>query len=297
MNCREFTIEFEERGSLSETAAMHLKICADCEKLSDRQTQIWLMVDGLKRIGAPNDFDFRVKARIAQGKPSDFKAPRFLPVLRYVLPLSVVVVLLSLFAYNSAYFSDATQLVQQTVETPNVGAIMPSNTSLTNQLAFAPPENQDKIIVTPPATDEKSLIPLDRKRMNGSPKPIEIAASTSNRIVRTPKTRVDKNSGGSNDFSVGTSRIRYPKGINPSRPTTIITPNTETPKPSNDEQLLSFFGIETVVEKSKRIVKNLQKNNVGARSGVKVGDVIETVKQNSITVTRGTEKVEIPLQK
>jgi hypothetical protein len=297
MNCREFTIEFEERGSLSETATLHLTICADCKKLSDRQTRIWRMIDELKPVDAPNDFDFRVKARIAQGKPSDFKAPRFLPVLRYVLPLSVVVVLLSLFAYNSAYFFDATQLVQQTIETPNVGAILPSNTSLTNQLAFAPPENQDKIIVTPPAADEKSLIPLDRKRMNGSPKPIEIAASTSNRIVRTPKTRVDKNSGGSNDFSVGTSRIRYPKGINPSRPTTVNTPGIEMPKPLNDEQLLLFFGIEIVVEKGKRIVKNLQENNVGTRSGVKIGDVIETVRQNLITVTRGTEKVEISLQK
>ena len=296
MNCREFTIEFEERGSLSETAMLHLKICADCKKVSDRQTQVWLMIDELKPVDAPNDFDFRVKARIAQGKPSDFKAPRFLPVLRYVLPLCVIVALLSLFAYNSAYFSDAPQMAQQTVEAPKINSILPINVALNNQMAFAPPENQDKIIVAPPVTDDKSLITPDRKRTNGSPKPIEIAASTSNRIVKTPRTKIDKNSGGSNDFSVGTSRIRYPKGINPSRPMTVITPNAETPKPANDEQLLSFFGIETVIEKGKRIVKSVGENNVGARSGVKVGDVIETVKQNSITVTRGTEKVEISLQ-
>ena len=296
MNCREFTIEFEERGNLSETATLHLKICADCKKLSDRQTQIWRMIDGLKPVDAPNDFDFRVKARIAQGKPSDFKAPRFQPILRYVLPLSVVVALLSLFAYNSAYFSDAPQMAQQTIETPKINSTLPMNIAANNQMAFAPPENQGKVILTPLVTDEKSLVPIDRKSLNESPKPIEIAASPSNRIVRTPKTKVDKTSGGSNDLSTKASPILYPKGINPSRPPTVVAPNIETPKPANDEQLLSFFGIETVVEKGKRIVKNLQENNVGARSGVKVGDVIETVKQNSITVTRGTEKVEISLQ-
>ena len=167
MNCREYTIEFEERGSLSETAAMHLKICADCEKLSDRQTQIWRMIDGLKPVDAPNDFDFRVKARIAQGKPSDFKAPGFLPILRYVLPLSVVVVLCSLFVFNSAYFSGASEIAQKTIEIPNVGAVLPVNASSTDQLLFAPP-NEDKIIVTPQVT-------VRRARCRGRRKPVTSA--------------------------------------------------------------------------------------------------------------------------
>jgi hypothetical protein len=296
MNCREYTIEFEERGNLSETATLHLKICADCKKLSDRQAQVWRMIDELKRVDAPNDFDFRVKAKIAQGKPSDFQSPRFLPILRYVLPLSVVVVLCSLFVFNSAYFSGASEIAQKTIEIPNVGAVLPVNASLTNQIAFAPP-NEDKTVVTPPLTDEKSLLALTPKQSkNESPKPSEIAASAPNRLIKSPKAKVEKSSGGSNDLLTGTSPIFLPKGINPNRPTTTVAPNGETPKPLNGEQLLSFFGIETVIEKGKRIVKNLQENNVGARSGVKVGDVIETVKQNSITVTRGTEKVEISLQ-
>ncbi len=297
MNCREFTIEFEERGSLSETAAMHLKICADCEKLSDRQTQIWLMVDGLKRIGAPNDFDFRVKARIAQGKPSDFKAPRFLPILRYVLPLSVVIVIFSLFVFNSTYFSDTAQFTQQIIETPSVGVSLPMNVSTANQLAFAPSNNQDKIIATPQKIDEKSLISPDRKRSNASPKPIEIASSAPNPLVKSPKARNEKGSGGDHLLSLKPPSVFYPKGINPNRATNNSPSNVELPKPVKDEQLLSFFGIETLVEKGKRIVKNLKENNVGSRSGVKVGDVIEVVKQNSLTVTRGTEKVEISLQK
>ena len=297
MNCREYTIEFEERGKLSETATLHLKICADCQKISDRQTQIWLMIDGLKPVNAPNDFDFRVKARIAKAKPSDFHAPRLLPILRYVLPLSVAVVLLSLFVYNSAYFSGASEIAQQTIKTPKISAISPVNAASNNQLAFTPPENLDKIVVTPPVTDEKSLIALTPKQSrNESVKPFEIAASAPNRPTKFPKSNVGKNSGGSNDLSTKASPIFLPKGINPNRTITTAAPNAAVPKPLNGEQLLSFFGIETVVEKGKRIVKNLKENNVGARSGVKVGDVIETVKQNSLTVTRGTEKVEISLQ-
>ena len=297
MNCREYITEFEERGNLSKTATLHLKICADCKKVSDRQTQVWLMIDGLKQVDAPNDFDFRVKARIAQAKPLDFKRPRFVPILRYVLPLSVIIVLCSLLVFNSVYFSGASEIAQKTIEVPNVAATLPANAAPVNQLAFTAPENQDKTAVTPPVINENPLIALTPKQSkNELSKLPEIAASVPNRLIKSPKPKFVKNSGGSNDLSTKASPIFLPKGINPNR-TITTAPNAATPKSLNGEQLLSFFGIETAVEKGKKIVKSLSENNVGARSGVKVGDVIETVKQNSITVMRGAEKVEISLQK
>jgi len=66
--------------------------------------------------------------------------------------------------------------------------------------------------------------------------------------------------------------------------------------PLGDEQILTFFGIETVNEDGKYKVKSLQKDKEGERSGVKIGDVIEQLKGNTITILRGIEKFEITLK-
>jgi len=44
------------------------------------------LLGGLKRVDAPNDFDFRVRARIAEGKPEDTTVSWRLAV-RYAVPL------------------------------------------------------------------------------------------------------------------------------------------------------------------------------------------------------------------
>lgn len=274
MNCQEFLIEFEERGSLSETAFFHLTICADCKKLSERQTQVWLMIDGLNQVAAPNDFDFRVKARIANAKPSDFHKPVFLPVLRYVLPLSVVVLLLGLFVFNSAYFSDNSttpQIAQSIVETPRVEAVLPVNIALTNQLAFVEPENE-----------KSAVAPLS---LNNNPSNKRDTAKPPKERIRTPKTSIDTDEGGgSHEFASSGANTLTPIGINLTK-TTIA-----------DAQILQFFGIETAMENGRRTVKSLMKDSAAERSGVKVGDVVEKIKNNSLTILRGTEKLEITLQ-
>ncbi len=106
MNCREFTAEFEERrNALSQSARFHLNDCPGCEKTSGEQTRVWQMIDGLTRVDAPNDFNFRVKARIANAKPHNFQ-PQFFPVLRYVLPLSVIGLILAFVVFNGIYSLD-----------------------------------------------------------------------------------------------------------------------------------------------------------------------------------------------
>ncbi len=98
MNCREFLIVFEERSGLTEAATLHLKDCSGCQKTSREQTLVWQMIEDLPRVDAPKNFDFRVKARIADAKPTNFQ-PRFFPVLRYVLPLSLAVLILGFFGF------------------------------------------------------------------------------------------------------------------------------------------------------------------------------------------------------
>lgn len=293
MNCREFLIEFEERGSLSEAATLHLTICTDCRKSSDEQTRVWLMIEGLKQIAAPPDFDFRVKAKIANAKPADFAAaapPRFLPALRYVLPACAAFLLLGLVIFNAVNFSgndSAPTIAKGRSETPA------ANFSPSNQLSFAPPEIVNTSIETLPVETKQPEVNQNAQFIvNKLPR---------NRRASTPKPSFEKESGGgSRDFASTGTREILPNGIKQNK-TITSAPNLQKPKQVNDEEILSVAGIETITENGKRTVKTVQQNSLAARSGVKAGDVIEKINDRagsgkSLTVTRASKKIEIVLQ-
>ncbi len=150
MNCRDFLTEFEERVRLTEAATLHLNDCPNCKKTSSEQTRVWQMIDVLPRVDAPVNFDFRVKARIANSKSADFQ-PRFFPALRYVMPLGVIVLLLGIIAFNTNYFSDnntATQIAEIVPQTPIVQETLPNSSLTDNQFAAANVQS---------FTDEKSV--------------------------------------------------------------------------------------------------------------------------------------------
>jgi len=300
MNCREFSIEFEERGTLSETARLHLTVCADCQKTSARQTQIWLMIEDFKPVVAPNDFDFHVKARIAQAKPSDFHKPAFLPILRYVLPLSVAVLLLGIFVINSQYFSNepmVNDFAQKEFANSANGNEVSLNVALANQMAIAPPIKGTEMVIEPPKIDEKMLSEnISHREENPAQKEsVEIAELPNNQPANSSKKRNEKVFKGNHELSFSPPKIIYPRNANPNLPKPLNS-NMERAIPLGDEQILTFFGIETVNEDGKYKVKSLQKDKEGERSGVKIGDVIEQLKGNTITILRGIEKFEITLK-
>lgn len=71
--CRE--IEESEAGShLSEVAEGHLRSCLNCHEFNDSRLKLRQMVAGLVAVKAPADFDFRLRARLAnEGKqPAPF---------------------------------------------------------------------------------------------------------------------------------------------------------------------------------------------------------------------------------
>ncbi len=290
MNCREFLIEFENRLSLTETATLHLNGCPDCQKTSSEQTRVWQMIDGLNQVGAPKDFDFRVKARIANARPTDFQ-PRFLPVLRYVLPLSVVVLLVGLFAFNTFYSSNKPQMAESKIAAPIGREDLPTNTALTNQLAFTKEEL--------PAANTK---PSEAKKvvaMNPSPK------ST----IKTPFRIIKEDIGGSRISTFKSATVFTPENFNPNQ-TAVSTSNSEDKPPISVEQIGEFLGIEIVLENGKRRIKSVIQNSLAGRSGIKVGDIIDElngkklsieqhgfkmIELKTLTVLRGSERIEIIL--
>ncbi len=316
MNCRDFINEFEDRNALSETATLHLNDCADCRKINGVQTRVWQIIDKFAPVEAPKDFNFRVKARIANSKPRDFQ-PSFLPVLRYVLPLSVVGLILAFVIFNGFYsFNDKTvpQIAETNFQAPIQKENQPTKVLENEQIASV-----DK---SPTLDNEKSV----SGDLNVKPQPIEnkkelktlkggtqfVAANS----VKKPQPKIardnEKNSVGSqtSDLASKAPRIFTPKGIPNSNQTTQNPPSFENKSSITAEQILSQLGIESVSENGQRKVKKVSANSVGEHSGVKVGDVIEaidgekltnepirakTIEGKKLTITRGAVKIEILL--
>jgi len=69
MNCQNVrrAIEAADRGDLlSVAAAEHIRGCAVCEKLNDEHLKLRDIVANLGTVKAPEDFDFRLRARLAR---------------------------------------------------------------------------------------------------------------------------------------------------------------------------------------------------------------------------------------
>lgn len=296
MNCREFLIEFEERGNLTETARLHLTVCTDCKKTSERQAQIWLLIEDLQPIAAPSDFDFHVKAKIANAKPSDFQKPAFIPILRYVLPLSVSVLLLGVFVFNSGYFSDAPANSDFAQTQPTMQNALPFNVSTNNQLAFAPPSDNSKPEAVAANFEEKPVMATNSARTtanNRKPRiePLDL------RVNEEPTAKSKDEEGiGSRLLSGTSANSLFPKGLNPNANTAAAAPNFEPPRSPDEKNTFSIIGIEFRLENGKRVVKSLQSNSMAERSGVKIGDVIERMNGSNLTILRGTDKIEITLR-
>ncbi len=69
---------------------------------SDEQ-KISQLLSGLKRVEAPKDFDFHLKARIANGRPEEVRPASLFPILKYALPLAVFLFVGAGLILNSSY--------------------------------------------------------------------------------------------------------------------------------------------------------------------------------------------------
>jgi len=70
-NCRNIRREIEEARSadfLSAAARSHLEVCPACETLSRQQIKLRAILSSLDRVEAPQDFDYRVRSRLAAEK-------------------------------------------------------------------------------------------------------------------------------------------------------------------------------------------------------------------------------------
>jgi hypothetical protein len=269
------------------------------EILSADEQKVREMCLALKKIDAPKDFDFKLKARIANSNPRAFR-PRFGFAFRYALPALALIAVFGVLAY-SGIFSAAKdgQISAKTEVTPQAPA-SPQNIVASAPVASETKEKPNEDLAVLPAnqavpkapesgiTDKmpESLKFLEKKHQ---PKD-DFRGSDLNSLKKAPLLQ---------------PKFEAPKNI-PQNPQ-----NNEKVNPMPVKDVLSINGIDASFENGKWTVKAVTANGIAESSGIKENDVIEaidnqplsaetvfnkTANGKSLTVTRNGSKLEIKLR-
>lgn len=100
-NCNAIRQQIDEvnlADQLPVAAVEHLRHCADCRRFHDERRELRVLMAGLGTVGAPADFDFHLRARLAREKSQNgfasFLSARQLAAVALVILIAVAAVVL-----------------------------------------------------------------------------------------------------------------------------------------------------------------------------------------------------------
>lgn len=273
------------------------------ENLSVEDAKLREMCGGLKRVSAPKDFDFRLKARIANHQPQTAKSPIF-AFLKYAAPLGLGLVFLGVIVSNNLFSVDNSavpSLAAGYAETPRPQVDLPIESD-TNQPLIA--QNRGPNANFENEMPQNANVNLDQTLAAKNPNSL-------GRIFERSEPKFDNANGGSSDKAITVPNVIQPKGLNNSN-TTAASNSFSRPTSFSVKEILSqTLGIEASFTGNGWRVQTVRQNTSAERSGIKPNDVIEaidgikllteTIRTNSIggkkiSIIRDGQKFEITLR-
>ncbi len=238
----------------------------ESEILSCEHEKVRGMCGSLKRVNAPTNFDFHLKARITNADKSDFQSNAFLPFLRYALPLSLVLLVAGFVVFSGILTNNqnADLTVVENIQPANSAVVLPATVS-----ENLPSENNSNAVLIATNSDTKKAISN-----------VE-SVSMTNKITNSsslPKSNAPGDDfGGTRQSASKDSLIIMPRGIPPTQSLPDNSPvNIKNKSRSSVKKMLQFNGIEADFINSGWSVKGITANTLASRSGVKSGDFIES---------------------
>ncbi|MEP7213110.1 MAG: hypothetical protein ABI791_08550 [Acidobacteriota bacterium] len=230
------------------------------EELDADDAKIAQMLAGLKRVDAPANFEFKLKARIANAaRPT--RGLGFIPsFVRYAAPLALIAAVSSLFYLNSS--SDPAP-----VQTAGVAPQISTVSEIAN-MAAAPGETSTAAAVETP----RPLLAANRSKLPVSTRPVDV------KLVQRNTGEQDR----SKVSAVTPPRIILPRGITPNG----LPDGAQSPPMNNKVDLTAsgvfpILGIDALYDDGWK-VRAVKVNGMGDRAGVKAGDVLEAIDENQL---------------
>lgn len=213
----------------------------------------------LKRVEPPGDFDVRVRARIVQGCPA---ASRSWPLVlaRVGVPAALLIALGGYFGWHA---------LNQPVNIPSVAEV---NVSAPVERPAVQPQ------IERPAVEPENLLAT----RDGLPVVNSVPAGPGVRPTDSVRPASEPD-GGSMDFGVSPSKRILPRGLDPDRE--IKNANIAGNSRSSAREVLGILGISASCSASGCRVNSVFANSVAGNSGIRTGDVIESVDGRSVNGT------------
>lgn len=242
------------------------KLAGETEMRSSSDQNVSRLLSNLERVDAPKDFDFHLKARIANASPGDYRPARFFPVLKYALPLALFLLVGAAFVLTNSYSGGN---VPPVAEVPSVGptplvapdlraAVNSSPSSLSNNVGVA--EN--------PPTPERRFGESDTKE---------------SRVSGSKKSSI-RGKGGSIDIAGnGTPPSMLPRFKGSNSNSQRNQGGFDAPRALEVRQMLRNLGVDTSEDSPNTLmVRTVVKDSIGELSGLQVGDLMEAIDDKPI---------------
>jgi len=229
------------------------------DKIQDSdEAQISGLLASLKRVEAPGDFGFRVKARIASARPSTGRGSWLPASVAVAAPLGLVLAV-------GGYFTLTTVYSPATVSPPAVADLRPAELPSQDVIAREIAMESD---ASAPRVESENVEPAN-------PMVQRPAAIDSGMVLRPSVRRTSSHApslspgGGSKDFTSGIGTEIPPKGPN-------VVSNGSIPA----RDVLSTKGVDVG---SGWTLGNVKKGSSAERSGLKAGDVVEAIDDKPVS--------------
>ena len=248
-------------------------IAGETETLSSDDQNVSRLLSNLKRVDAPKDFDFHLKARIANASPAQYKSVRFFPVLKYALPLALFLLVGAAFVLTNSYRGWDVPPVAETQNAP-APEIAADHNSGQN-----PPANEIQPVVPEPIQVAENAPNRNRKFQPERRTDPALIPTTGRKDRNSPGVGGFFDSTGRGDKDANLARILRADNSNSTRNPTELGPVI----PLQFRQIFMNIGIDASDSGQKTwTVMKLAKNSIAERSGLRVGDVMEAIDDRPI---------------
>jgi membrane-associated protease RseP (regulator of RpoE activity) len=274
------------------------------QKLSETETlgaddaNVARVLGGLHRAEAPKDFDFHLRARIANGAPVETARPILFPILKYAVPLCLVLLIGGFVAF-SGYFTSENGASPAIAESPRTTEAVPERAVVERDTKDSNFEKTQVESANPQLPKQEEIVSDARKTSDAATNAVPPANKRSG--YRT----VDRGQGG---------RVKTinPPGINPDGTVHTSLPDTTTKTEVSTREVLKMLGVDADVMDDVWRVKAVNAGSSASRAGIQNGDIIQEINDrkvgktieftgqfsgSSVTVLRGEKPLRIDLTK
>jgi hypothetical protein len=174
--CHQVRFEIDEKdlaAPLSADAIDHLRYCSECQEFQTKETKLRKIVGSLETVNAPADFDFRLRARLANDRNASYRLAS--PVRVWRLRSVAVAAMLLIFA-GTVFIIHQTDPWQSPTQNAD------SATNHENVTPPAKPTETPSDVARSEAANEQPTSPtVDEQKSNNVPRRVGPTTSTNKR--------------------------------------------------------------------------------------------------------------------